>query len=162
MTRRLAIDAVSKLDLKVPPVAVVLAAAALMWLAARVFPQARIAIEHRAILAAFMAGAGFAVVAAGIVPFVRARTTVNPTRPEGASSLVTCGVYRLTRNPMYLGMLLGLIGWAVFLSNGPALIFLPAFVLYMNRFQIEPEERALAARFGADYASYQARVRRWV
>jgi protein-S-isoprenylcysteine O-methyltransferase Ste14 len=153
---------VTQLELKVPPLIVVVATAALMWLASLLLPQARIAIEHRGSIAAFIAGVGFVIVAAGIVPFMRARTTVDPTRPQGASSLVTGGVYRLTRNPMYLGMLLALLGWAVFLANGPALIFLPAFVLYLTEFQIKPEERALAARFGADYAAYRTRVRRWV
>lgn len=81
---------------------------------------------------------------------------------DAASSLVTNGVYRFTRNPMYVGLLLALSGWAAFLSSPSALVYLVAFVLYMNRFQIEPEERVLASRFGADYAAYRTRVRRWL
>jgi protein-S-isoprenylcysteine O-methyltransferase Ste14 len=63
---------------------------------------------------------------------------------------------------MYLGFLLLLAGWAVFLSGGAAFPMVPVFVLYMNRFQIEPEERALTSRFGQDFVDYKSRVRRWV
>ena len=76
--------------------------------------------------------------------------------------LLTSGPYAFTRNPMYLGLLLVLLGWAAYLSNALACVFLPAFVLYMNRFQIGPEERALAALFGQAFLDYKNRVRRWV
>ena len=72
------------------------------------------------------------------------------------------GVYRFTRNPMYLGMVLVLIGWAVFLASPITLIFVPLFVLYINRFQITPEERVLTSIFGAEYVDYKNRVRRSV
>ena len=98
----------------------------------------------------------------GFASFRRAKTTVNPMKPDSASSLVVSGIYDLTRNPMYLGFLVILVGWAFFLSNALGFIFLPLFVLYMNRFQIEPEERALASVFGEAFASYRSRVRRWL
>ena len=72
------------------------------------------------------------------------------------------GVYALTRNPMYLGLLLVLTGWAIFLSNVLGFVFLPAFVLYISRFQIAPEERALTSLFGRDFVAYKSRVRRWL
>jgi protein-S-isoprenylcysteine O-methyltransferase Ste14 len=75
---------------------------------------------------------------------------------------VSGGIYRFTRNPMYLGRLLQLAGWAVFLSNALAALLLPVYVLYINRFQVQPEERALLERFGSEYAAYQQRVRRWL
>ena len=87
---------------------------------------------------------------------------MNPMKPDPTSSLVVSGIYRYTRNPMYLGFLLILLAWAVALSNALALVSLLAFVLYMNRFQIVPEERMLASRFAQDYAEYRARVRRWI
>ena len=87
---------------------------------------------------------------------------MNPTKPGATSSLVTGGVFRLTRNPMYLSLVLYLLAWAVYLSNWLALLLVPLFVLYLDRFQIKPEERALSALFGPEYASYQARVRRWL
>ena len=98
----------------------------------------------------------------GIVSFRRAKTTVNPMKPDSTSSLVVSGIYRYTRNPMYLGFLLVLLGWAAFLSNVAALAFLPAFVVYMNRFQIRPEERVLASLFPHDCSGIPAKVRRWI
>jgi protein-S-isoprenylcysteine O-methyltransferase Ste14 len=83
-------------------------------------------------------------------------------KPESSSSLVVSGIYRWSRNPMYLGFLLGLLGWAIFLSNVLAFLFLPVFILYMNRFQIEPEEKALAVLFGKQFAAYKSRVRQWL
>ena len=94
--------------------------------------------------------------------FRRAKTTVNPLKPDAASALVVRGVYRWTRNPMYLAMLLLLIAWVCIVSNWAALAMLPLFVAYLNRFQIGPEERALQARFGAEFESYRRQVRRWL
>ena len=82
--------------------------------------------------------------------------------PESSSALVSGGVYRFTRNPMYLAMLCVLIGWALVVSNVAALVMLPLFVAYLNRFQIRPEERALHARFGAEFERYRDSVRRWL
>ncbi len=87
---------------------------------------------------------------------------MNPIKPGAASSLVSSGVYRFTRNPMYLGLSVTLLGWAVFLSNWLALLAVPVFVLYINRFQIDPEERVLSSLFGAEYAAYKEKVRRWL
>jgi protein-S-isoprenylcysteine O-methyltransferase Ste14 len=87
---------------------------------------------------------------------------VNPMTPEASSALVVAGIFRWTRNPMYLGMLVVLIAWALWLSNALAFIVLPLFVAYLNRFQILPEERALQARFGAEFERYCRSVRRWL
>lgn len=113
-------------------------------------------------LALALFGAGIAVAVAGVVEFRRARTTVDPRNPAASTSIVTSGIYRVTRNPMYVGFLLWLIAWAVYLGNPVTLVGPLAFVAYMNRFQIRPEERILAATFGASYESYLARVRRWI
>jgi protein-S-isoprenylcysteine O-methyltransferase Ste14 len=113
-------------------------------------------------LAAAFALAGGCISLAGVVSFRRAKTTVNPLKPEKASSLVTGGIYKVTRNPMYLGLVLVLLAWAVFLSSAWALAGPVAFVLYMNRFQIEPEERVMGTMFGDNYSEYKARVRRWL
>ena len=105
---------------------------------------------------------GQSISVSGIMSFRRAKTTINPIKLSAASSLVSGGVYRFTRNPMYLGLLVTLIGWAVLLSNPLALLAAPLFVLYINRFQITPEERVLSSLFGAEYAAYKERVRRWL
>jgi protein-S-isoprenylcysteine O-methyltransferase Ste14 len=83
-------------------------------------------------------------------------------KPDSTSSLVVSGIYKYTRNPMYLGFLLLLLGWAIFLSNLASFALLPAFVVYMNHFQIRPEERALGCLFAHEYQPYLARVRRWI
>ncbi|HZF00092.1 MAG TPA: isoprenylcysteine carboxylmethyltransferase family protein [Planctomycetota bacterium] len=150
------------LELKVPPVALVLMTAAAMALCARFLPAFNGLLPGRYVVAAVLAAAGFVISILGVVAFRRARTTVNPMMPNTSSSLVMSGVYRITRNPMYLGFLLILLGWGAFLSNGPAFALLPFFVLYMSRFQIRPEERALESRFGGEFVSYRGRVRRWI
>jgi protein-S-isoprenylcysteine O-methyltransferase Ste14 len=106
----------------------------------------------------------FGVLIAGgaLAGFRRARTTINPVDIDQASALVTSGSYRLTRNPMYLGMAILLATLAIVLSSPWLLLGPLVFVLFITRFQIIPEERAMHARFGDDYAAYRARVRRWI
>ena len=101
-------------------------------------------------------------VLSGVISFRLAQTTVDPVHPERASSVVTTGIYRWTRNPMYLGFWLLLLAYAVKLSQPLALLLLPVFIGYMNRFQIIPEEQALERLFGDDYRNYCQRVRRWI
>ena len=154
------------LELKVPPPVVALCLALLMWLVALpalpFTPPFELRFGLRACLAVALALIGQGIAIAGIVAFRRARTTINPLKPAAASALVRSGIFRFTRNPMYLGLLLTLAGWAAWLSNPAALLFLPVFVLYIDRFQIGPEERALAALFGAEFAAYRNLVRKWV
>lgn len=133
-----------------------------MWLGAREWPRSGFHLPGRPYVAAGFALAGALFALLGVVSFRRAKTTVNPMRPGSASSLVTSGVYRLTRNPMYLGFLLTLLGWAAWLSNAAAFAAVPGFVLYMDCFQIRPEERALRSRFDQEFNAYKARVRRWI
>lgn len=150
------------LELKIPPPAVALLIAVAMWAIAPMSPSLGVppSIRIAAALTIALAGGGFVVT--GVTSFRRAKTTVNPMQPETASTLVRSGVYRISRNPMYVGLALVLLGWAVFLSSVWALLGLLGFVLYMNRFQIGPEERVLAAIFGGAYGAYKAEVRRWL
>lgn len=105
---------------------------------------------------------GLGVCLAGVLSFHRARTTVNPLRPESASALVDGGIYQYTRNPMYLGFATALVAWSLLLASPLTLLGVVVFVLYMNRFQIVPEERALTMLFGVDFARYCSQVRRWL
>ena len=150
------------LELRIPPPLVALLVAGAMWGLAAVAPRLDMPAFPRHAAATAIALAGLACSLAGIAVFRRAHTTVNPMRPQTSSSLVVSGIYRVTRNPMYLGLVCVLVAWAGLLSSAWALLGPVAFVLYMNRFQIAPEERALAALFGADYAAYRASVRRWL
>ena len=150
------------LELKVPPVALALFFVVAMWLLSASVPSLSWALPWRAAVAPLLVSTGLAIALAGVLEFRRAKTTVNPFIPEATSAIVTSGVYRLTRNPMYLGLLLALIGWAVWLSHLVVFALLPVFVLYMNRFQIQPEERALSRKFGGRFLDYTRSVRRWV
>lgn len=152
----------SSLELRVPPLAVALIAALLMWLLARWTPRLDWVTHWRLGAALSLLAAGVLVAVAGVLEFHRARTTVNPTKPEATSSMVRSGIYRHTRNPMYLGMLFALAAWAVWLASLAAFAVLPAFVLYLNRWQIEPEERVLAGLFAGEFAAYRRCVRRWL
>lgn len=152
----------NSLELKIPPVAVVLCTASAMWVVAQFLPVGDVQLPARIFFAITCAAVGVVTSGLGVMAFKRARTTVNPTKPGATSFLVHSGVYSLTRNPMYLGFLLILCGWAILLHNALVLPFLPIFILYMNRFQIQPEERALTESFGAVFTGYAARVRRWI
>ncbi|MEW6990544.1 isoprenylcysteine carboxylmethyltransferase family protein [Colwelliaceae bacterium 6441] len=151
-----------QLKLKVPPLLLVLIVATLMWLSHQLFPIVLIA-EHIAIaFFVFFVVLGGLVITYGAFTFRKAQTTVNPTKPEATSSLVKVGVYAITRNPMYVGMVSCLIGWGLYLSNPSALLFIFAFIFYINRFQIAPEEQVLTTIFGNEYIDYCASVRRWL
>lgn len=151
-----------RLELRIPPPVLAAIIAALMWWASSLAPAIAMSPMLRLPLAAAIALLGLAFDFAALLSFRRARTTVNPMRPSASSALLTSGVYRLTRNPMYLGLLLMLIAWVVFLSSIWLLIGPLVFILYMNRFQIAPEERALSVLFPDWYATYKRRVRRWI
>lgn len=150
------------LEVKIPPPAVALLFAFAMWLASLASSALSFVLPAPIAIAIACAALGGAVSTAGTVSFRQARTTVNPMRPDAASSLVETGIYRFTRNPMYLGLLLVLAGWAAYLSNAIALAGLALFVLYINRFQIVPEERVLAAKFASAFDDYRRRTRRWI
>jgi protein-S-isoprenylcysteine O-methyltransferase Ste14 len=147
------------LELRIPPPLVAGAAAVTQWFLTR--GAARPPKVRRALSAAF-AVAGGTIGARGLLDFDDAGTTFHPHHPETTTALVTTGVYSRTRNPMYLGMALGLLGIAI--DRGRLIAVLPilAYAAFLQRFQILPEEQALRALFGQDYEAYARRVRRWV
>jgi protein-S-isoprenylcysteine O-methyltransferase Ste14 len=153
----------NRLDLKILPDIVLLITAAAMWAPSRLtIPFISLPLLTRVIAGGIVFITGLAIVQAAGQEFRRANTSTDPLRPGSASALVTSGVYSFTRNPMYLGMAVVLLGWGLFLMNLISLALVSVFVLYITLFQILPEERLLAARFGDAYRSYTKRVRRWV
>jgi protein-S-isoprenylcysteine O-methyltransferase Ste14 len=150
------------LELKVPPLPLAVGFGVLMWALDRWLPMQTDRSMVRITIALAVFALAVSIVVTAVVGFRRARTTVDPFHPETASAIVTTGIYRFTRNPMYLGFLLALAGWAVFLGNVASALMPLIFIAYMNRFQISPEERALRARFGVPYETYLASVRRWL
>lgn len=143
---------------RIPPPLVAIVFGLLMWGLSGVSPR----YELTPWLAIVIALVGLTVCLAGVWSFRRARTTVNPLHPERASALVDTGVYRYTRNPMYLGFAVILLAWVLLLGSPAALLGVAGFILFMNRFQIAPEEQVLRRLFADDFARYCGRVRRWL
>lgn len=150
------------LELKIPPPLVWLVCTVLALALAAAAPAWTFPFPAHRILALVIAVLGVACGLTGIHTFHRARTTVDPHHPEQATVLVTHGLYGLTRNPMYLGLALVLLAVITWRANVVALLALPVLVLYLTRYQIQPEERLLKRLFGADYDAYRGRVRRWI
>ena len=150
------------LELKFPPLPLAVGFGFLMWAIDRWLPTPTQHSVIRAALSLTILALALAVVVVAVLGFRKAKTTVDPFHPESASAIVTSGIYRFTRNPMYLGFLLALVALAVFLGNWLSALMPLVFVMYMNRFQIAPEERVLRAMFGASYEAYLRSVRRWI
>lgn len=146
-----------------PPPVIFAACAAGVWFVSAPQWDRRAALLSPQWLAAAVVGAvGLSVAAASVSRFRRAGTTLNPHRPDESSRLVTDGIFRRSRNPMYLALLICLVSWCVYLGAILGWLFLPLFVVVIARLQIEPEERALRERFGEEYEDYVSRVRRWI
>ncbi|WP_448556676.1 methyltransferase family protein [Thalassotalea montiporae] len=152
------------LELKIPPVLLVVISLLLMWLTQQLLSHFAFTLtkDYAVQLAGALLLLGAFVIFAGVYAFRKAQTTVNPMTPSDASSLVNTGIYRITRNPMYLGFLLMLIAYAVYLQHPLTLIWCGVFVGYMTQFQIKPEERMLNQLFGEPYHDYCTQVRRWI
>jgi protein-S-isoprenylcysteine O-methyltransferase Ste14 len=150
------------MELKIPPVLLTLIVAALMWLISKMTPVVFLPGHIKAITAVLFVIAAASIGLAGVAAFRQAETTVNPLSPGNCSSLVDSGIFRFTRNPMYLSLLVALTAWGVFLGSPWALILVAFFVLFISRYQIKPEERALEAAFGESFLQYKLRVRRWL
>jgi protein-S-isoprenylcysteine O-methyltransferase Ste14 len=142
-----------------PPIVAACFAAAMLGLA---WAAPALTFPIPSALAFPVAAAGVSLDLVALLHFLRKRTSINAMKPESASALATGGIYRLSRNPMYLGLATLLLAWAIYLGNLAALAGVPVFILYMNSFQIAAEERVLEARFGAEYIAYRSRVRRWL
>lgn len=151
-----------RFELLIPPPLVMLITGLLMWLLARIFPMLSFAWLHNGTAASVVAVLGLLISLAGVIAFRRAQTTTDPRHPGEATSLLTTGIYRYSRNPMYLGVLLVLVGWAINLGNLLGLACALVFIAYITRFQIIPEERMLQEKFGAGFEAYRRAVRRWV
>lgn len=151
----------TRLDLKVPPDVGALLAAAGVWVLSRVVPVPAVPAPYGTIVGVFLLVAGVVVVVAARIALARAHTTFSPIAPQRSATLVTDGVYGFSRNPMYLGMVLVLLGVAGLFGSFAGLVPVAAFAVYIDCFQIAPEERALRAKFGSAYEAYRAKTRRW-
>ena len=150
------------LALKVPPVAQVIITAAAMYGVSKMVPALTFSLNGSTALAVGLGMMGMSLGVMGVTQFRKAQTTPNPQALEKVSSLVTSGIYGYSRNPMYVGLVLVLFSWALYLSHFLAFVLLPVFILYMTRLQIQPEEQMMARKFGKTYQAYLNKVRRWI
>lgn len=159
----LAMITLSTLQLKLPPALWLALSAVTMYGIAWAFPQWRLQlpISIRAGLAGLWVVAGVLIAVLGVLAFRRHCTTLNPLQPDSSSQIVTTGIFAHSRNPMYLGMVFCLTGWALWLAHPLALPGVVLFIACLHWLQIKPEERILLHKFGEPYAEYLRKVRRW-
>jgi len=150
------------LELKIPPAIVFALIGWLMWWIASIDPIQFVDAELGRTLFWILSGIGVLFGVAGLYSFYRARTSIDPHMPDKTSSLVTSGVYRISRNPMYVGLAIILCAWAIRLGSLISMAGVVLFVLYITRFQIIPEERVMEEKFSAEFEAYKSRVKRWL
>lgn len=149
------------MKLKIPPVVIVFLIGISMW-GVNYLTGLSIDFTGKAMAAKIVLTLCVVVLIFALYAFRKLKTTVDPMNPDKASKLVTIGIYAITRNPMYLAMLLLLLGWSIKLANPLNLLLLILFIWFMNQFQIKPEEEALTKIFGKEYLAYCKKVRRWI
>lgn len=135
---------------------------AVMWLVARSSFGYTIVVPYTDEAGTVFMVLGMAIIAAGMTQFAKAKTTVNPIDLTNSTALVTGGIYEYTRNPMYLGLFLILLGWGLHIDSPVNILCIAVFVLIITYWQIKPEEAALREIFGEEYEAYCRRVRRWL
>ncbi|WP_129671574.1 isoprenylcysteine carboxylmethyltransferase family protein [Candidatus Chloroploca sp. Khr17] len=150
------------LELKIPPVVVLAIFAVAAIILAKLTPIARVDFAGRYLASFLIALLGVSVALAGVFEFRCAKTSVNPLKPNSASTVVSTGIFRYSRNPMYVGMALALLSIITLTGSIVALAMVPAFCVYMTNYQIKPEERMLQQTFGETYLKYMLSVRRWL
>lgn len=151
------------LEKKIPPPLAASLIAVLMWVinSWSTNPKTGLSPIHWFLIVVLLA-IGICIDLAGLIAFRRAKTTINPMTPEKTRSLVTQGIYQITRNPMYVGLCFFLLAWCVYLQSAWSILGVMIFILYINRFQIAAEERALETHFGDAYREYKNSVPRWL
>lgn len=150
------------MSLRIPPVIQFLICGLLMWGITMLLPALDLNLPLFEYAGSVLIAAGVILLILALIAFARARTTVNPVEPEHANTLVTAGLYQISRNPMYLAMALILLGGALRLGNIGAFIAPALFVWSITMFQIKPEERALQTIFGEHFTAYRQQTRRWL
>lgn len=150
------------LENKIPPVLLVIICGAVTYLVSQAFPRIGVSQSVGMWLGLLFTAAGLLIASAGALEFRRRKTTIDPMHPGKASALVDSGVYKFSRNPMYVGVAAFLVAFAFFMQSLFLLLSVPLFIVVMNKLQIEPEEVALLSIFGEEYEQYKSRVRRWL
>ncbi|PID62758.1 MAG: protein-S-isoprenylcysteine methyltransferase [Gammaproteobacteria bacterium] len=151
-----------KIELKIPPVVALLITLLGLWLSSLLLGNSHWPSALRWTGLFVFATTGIGVAALGVRQFRQAQTSFSPTQPSTASTLVDTGIFAYTRNPMYLGMALVIIGLVSYAGHSLLAVWPVVFVAYLTQFQIKPEERRLSEKFGEAFSRYTRRVRRWI
>ena len=145
---------------KIPPPIVTLVFGLCIYLSKSFFPEFSFSILSSLSIISFIVG--ISVLVTAIISFKNHETTVNPISIEKASSLVVTGIFKYSRNPMYLGMSFILLGLTLKYNLIGGLIFTGLFMLFITIFQIKPEETAMEKLFDQEWKDYVSNVRRWL
>ena len=121
-----------------------------------------IQIPFQSLISIFILSIGILILLNPVLKFKKSKTTINPIKFKKVNKLVTSGIYKYTRNPMYLGLLMIVISSSIFYLNIYSILTPLFFYLWINRFQIKREEVFLIEKFGEDYLSYKKKTRRWI
>lgn len=149
------------MKIMIPPPLLAIVTGAFMYMLAYAMPQYVYEWQYAKYAAMFFIVSGLMITIFATGKFNTEKTTINPLTPEAASKLVTDGIFKYSRNPMYLGMLFVLIGWAIRLGNPINVLLVFGLYLYLLYFQIMPEEKALSEKFGDEFTAYTKQTRRW-
>ena len=150
----------SKKKLKIPPPILVIVLITSIYFSSDKLDS--ISIPHRTLFSILILFTGILVIINPVVKFIKSKTTVNPVEFKNVEKLVTSGIFKYSRNPMYLGMIMIIISTAVYYLNFYSLLTPFIFYFWINRFQIKREEVFLEEKFGQEYLSYKTKTRRWI
>lgn len=150
------------MKLKIPPVIVFFIALGLLFGTYYLFPDLVYSFLYQRLISRVFLIGGALCAFSGIIAFRLRSTTVDPMNPQKASTLVTHSIYQYTRNPMYVGMAMVLLGGIIRIGSPLGILSVLFFIWYITKFQIKPEEDALLKIFKEEYKSYCRKVRRWV
>ena len=145
---------------KIPPPIVTLAFGLMIYFSRNIFPDINNIIFY--VLSLFFIILGPFVLISAVRSFKAKQTTINPININNASSLVTSGVFKYSRNPMYLGMVFILLALSFRFNLVGGILFTSIFIMYITKFQIIPEEAAMKRIFGEDFNRYKNETRRWI
>tara|TARA_S200000501_G_C20641700_1_gene663536 strand:+ start:301 stop:747 length:447 start_codon:yes stop_codon:yes gene_type:complete len=145
---------------KVPPPIITLICGFLIYLSKPFFPE--LIFNYANILSLFFLILGLSIIVISFRLFKKEKTTINPIMIEKASLLVTSGVFKYSRNPMYLGMVLILISISIKFNFYGGVLIVAVFFFFITYFQIIPEEKAMLKLFGKEFIKYKKQTRRWI
>ena len=150
------------MKLKIPPALQIAFFALVAWLINKLTEIKHLDFEFQNELSWLIFAIGSLIGIIAVYAFRKAQTTVDPRTPDKASKLVIVSIYKVSRNPMYLGMFFILLAFIIRIGNLYALPVLIIYVWYITNYQIKPEETSLKKLFGEDYSNYLKNVRRWI